>query len=74
MELFISLFSIVICPINEFSFFVSVINKLYFVKVKDKKCQPLLKKCFDEKTSAQFHKALEKLDNCQYLKNKIFSA
>ena len=64
MELFISLFSIIVCPINEFSFFLSVIKKLYFVKVKDKKCKLLLKKCFDEKNSPQFHKALEKLDNC----------
>ena len=54
IDILIFLFSFLVTPYSTFSFFVSAIENLYLVKVKNKKYQTLFNKFYNEKSFSVF--------------------
>ena len=54
IDILIYIFSFFVTPYSTFSFFVSAIENLYLVKVKNKKYQTLFNKFYNEKSFSVF--------------------
>ena len=59
----IVVFSFLILPFSEFSFFITAIKNLYMIKVRKKNHQTLFSKFYDEKTFSVFQKVIDKFSN-----------
>ena len=55
IDILIFIFSFFAVPFSEFNFFISAIQNLYMVKVKNKKYQSLFHKFYDEKKFQLFY-------------------
>ena len=60
IDILIFIFSFFVTPYSTLSFFVSAIENLFLIKVKNKKYQHLFNKYYNEKNFSVFHKSIEK--------------